>query len=163
MLPEMQLAVIAAVPFILVLFFRSNAAIVYLSVCVGVVLQNVFGPDAHMILDAIVPRGSSLYGQGLDIFLVGAPALAATLLLRKKAKGFKFIMGIVPAVCAGLIIALSTVQYVSPLGRQAIYRTVFWKNLSEFKGPVVLLGTISSLALLKPSPKHDESSKKHHK
>lgn len=160
---ELLLALIAAIPIVMIVLLRSNAAIVYLSLCAGVVLQNLFGADAHLILDAIMPRASSVYGQALDIVLVTLPAALASIMLRKKAKGLRFVLGIIPAICAGLLVVLSIVNFISPLTRDAIYDSTAWRNLNEFRGLVALLGVVSSIALLKPSKKHEEGHKKHHK
>ncbi|MCW1908811.1 MAG: hypothetical protein KIH63_005745 [Candidatus Saccharibacteria bacterium] len=163
MLPDILLALIAVLPLMLLLVLRSNAAIVFLAACSGVLLQQQFGPDAHMILDALLPRSSSVYKQALDIGLVALVPLVAMIMLRKKAKGFKYLLGVIPGICTGLLMVLALVPFVSSITQDNMRATEFWRNLYEFRGAVVLLGVASSLLILKPSKKHEDAHKKHHK
>ena len=163
MLPDVLLAIIAVLPLVLLLVLRSNAAIVFLAVCSGVLLQQQFGPDAHLILDAVLPRSSSVYGQVLDICLVALAPLIAMIMLRNKAKGLKYLLGIIPGVCTGLLMVLAIVPFVSSITQDNMKATEFWRNLYEFRGAVVLLGVVSSLLIITPGKKHEDAHKKHHK
>jgi hypothetical protein len=161
MLPNLHLGLIVGAPIVAALLLRSNAAVVFLAACAGVVLQDFLGPDAHMILEAALPRSGPLYGQILDFGLVLLPLLVTLIMLRKKSKGFKLVLGLVPIVCTGLLMAVVVIDFVSPISRGRITDTIIWKNISEFRGPIVGLGVVSSLALLKPSKKSESSHKKH--
>lgn len=161
MLPLIIIASVASITVLLTLVFRTNAATVFMAVTAGIVLFEYFGPDARLVLDAAAPRGSSVLPSVLNISLICLPAAVTIVMLRKKAKGVKFVLGIVPAACAGLLLVLAVIPQISPLTRNNVMDTWAWKNLYDFRGLVVGLGVFTSLLMLKPSKKHEGSGKKH--
>lgn len=162
MLPLIILGILIGLPILLVLLLRSNASVVFLALCGGIVLAKYIGSDASLLLSMALP-GAGLVGQQvLNATLILLPPLAAAISLRKKAAGIKLILNIIPALAVGGLVALSTVPYISPITRENVMDTNTWHILDLAQGMIVGVGVLSSLILLKPSRKK-EGRKKHGK
>lgn len=162
MLPLIILGLLIGLPVILIFLLRSNASVVFLALCAGVVLTKYIGSDASLVLSMALPKAGLVGQQVLNASLVLLPPLATLISLRKKASGMKLILNIIPALAVGGLVALSITPYISPITRDKVMATNTWHVLELTQGMVVGLGILSSLILLKPSRKK-EAHKKHGK
>lgn len=158
------LAVLVGVPIILLLVLRSNAAVVFLALCAGLVLQIYIGEDAALLLAMITPESGPAARQVLNGTLILLPPLATAIMLRKKAKGLKLILNLIPAAAVGGLTVMAIVPHISPITNQKILESAYWRYLEDAQVLIVGLGVLSSLLLIKPSrKKDDDKKKKHHK
>jgi hypothetical protein len=58
MSPVVILGCLVIIPVVLLMVLRVNAALVFLSVCLGSVLTNFLGPDVNSLLDLVSKQAS---------------------------------------------------------------------------------------------------------
>jgi len=164
MLTFIAFGAIIVVPILLLFFLRSNAAVVFLSLCAGTVLLKYVGDDAYLVVSSVVTNGSVVVSEAVNIALVVLPALVATIMLRKSVAGPKVVLNLLPAILVGLLVALSVVPLISVVSRSNITNTQVWTTLAQFQGLIVAVGVVMSLILLKGSgKKHGDKHGKGHK
>ncbi len=161
-MPTIILAILIGLPVLLLMLLRSNAAVVFLALCAGLVLNDNIGSDARFAASLVLPKNTSLLTQIVSISLILLPAIVAMVELRKKVSGLKLALGAIPAAATGLLVALSVVPYLSPITREAIRRTQIWNEVFGLRGLIIGVGVLFSIVLLRP--KHiSKEDKKHHK
>jgi hypothetical protein len=164
MSPELILVALVAGPAALLVLLRVNAALVFLSLCLGDVLVSFTYKDAVSIIS-----GASTSAHASDtvirLGLLLAPALLTTLFMIKTIKGSKKYMNILPAVGAGLLTALLVVPLLPPGLAHTVLATKLWTQIQSFQSGIVALSTLVCLFfLLLQRPKHhaeEKPGKKH--
>src|ERR1700691_5564887 len=86
MTPLLLLAVMAAAPVLLLLVLRVNAAIVFLSLCLGSVLVQFAGSDAHSFVN-LMSTSATLSSYGITLGLLLVPAVFTTLVMIGTVRG----------------------------------------------------------------------------
>ena len=161
-MPTIILAILFGLPVLLLMLLRSNAAVVFLALCAGLVLNDYIGADARFAASIVAPKSTSLITQAVSISLILLPAIVGMVELRKKVSGLKLALGIIPATTTGLLVALSVVPYLSPITREQIRALTLWHNIFDVRGLILGVGVLFSIVLLRP--KHlSKEDKKHHK
>ncbi len=162
MLPLIILISLLVVPVLIIMLFRSNAAIVFLALCAGIVLQQFMGANATLVLQAAVPHSSIIYQKILTLTLLLLPALVAIVRLRKKVTGLRLVLNILPALLTAAVMAIVIVPVLSDITRQNVMHTRLWSILDGANDLLVGGGVLLSMLLLKPKA-HKEKDGKHGK
>lgn len=165
MSPELVLVALMGLPVAALVLLRVNAALVFLSLCLGDVLVSFTSKDAV----AIVSGASTTMHTSDTIIRLGlllAPAALTTLFMLGTMKGHKRILNILPAAGAGLLTGLLAVPLLPPGLAHNVIATSLWGDIQQFQSGIVALATLVCLLfLLLQRPKHhsDEKSGKKHK
>jgi hypothetical protein len=153
------IAAIAA-PVALLLLLRSNAAIVFLSLCAGALLVRYVGDDAGLVGSA-VGNNSALTGQYFQIVLLLLPAALSTLFTMRSMRGAKLIINLLPALAVGFVGVILTVPLLPGGVQHNITSLNGWSILDHNKQIIVAAGVLVSLAVLwLVRPSHHK--KRHH-
>ena len=156
------LLVAIAVPALILVLLRTNAAMVFLSLCAGALLVSFAGNEASLVGSAI-GNNSEAVSQYFEMALLLLPVLLSTIFLRKSMTGPKAMLNILPAVAVGIVGVLIAVPLL-PGGVQATVTNLNgWKLLEQSKEIVVVVGVVVSLAVLwlTGRPSHKGHKKKH--
>lgn len=158
------LAALIALPVLLLLYLKTNSAVVFLALCAGSLLPSYVGDDARLLLSSILPGSSTTAGQITSIVLILLPAFLTAVFLRKTLVGFDSMLNIPPTAAVGLFVPLLIVPYLSVSTSSAITSTDAWHLLEQFQASIVTAGVFFSLLLLWAAFKksHKKASKKHH-
>lgn len=158
-----NIALIAAiiVPVLLLLVLRTNAAIVFLSLCTGALAVQFIGNEANLVGSAI-GNHSEAVSQYFELALLLLPMILAALFLRKTMGGSKTVFNVVPAIGVGLVGVLLAVPLL-PSGVQGTITSLEgWTLLEQSKEFVVMVGIVGSLVvLLVTYPRSHGRHKKH--
>jgi hypothetical protein len=162
----MELAVLSAIialPIILTFLLKSNPRLGFLSLCVGALLQFYAGSEVIKNLDDNSVNFAS--DSSVMIAIALAPYVLTLIFTRGSLKKLsKAIVQVIPIVATGLLMACIIVPYLaSPLGSD-ISSLKIWVELDKYKGAVVAIGALTSLAgywmSASKTRKHDKKHKK---
>ncbi|MEO5627365.1 MAG: hypothetical protein ABIQ89_00550 [Candidatus Saccharimonadales bacterium] len=149
------------IPAALLILLRTNAAIVFLSLCAGALLVKFAGNEASLVGSAI-GNNSLVVSQYFEVALLLLPVLLSAILLRKSMSGPKGVLNLLPAVAVGLVGVLLAVPLLPSTPQNAITSLNGWSMLEQSKEIVVVAGALVSLiALWVTHPKGHGRHKRH--
>lgn len=165
MTPLIVIGLLVGLPIVLLILLRSNAAVVFLALCTGSVVQQFLGSDtANIFNSSIITGKNSTTASGVQLALLLLPALLTAVFLRKSVGGAKMLFNIIPAVSTGVVTALLAVPLLSPGLRYSITGTMVWTSLEQFQAVIVGAAVFMSLLILWSSHlKGSSGHGKHHK
>ncbi|HSX44400.1 MAG TPA: hypothetical protein VLE69_03880 [Candidatus Saccharimonadales bacterium] len=162
MAPVVLLGIIAAVPLLLILILRSNAAVVFFSLCAGSVLVTFVGSDASEAVGKSISGANT--GSFVKIALLLLPALLSLWFLRKSISPSKLLINIVAAVGASVSMVLLLVPLLPGGVLFNIEQNQIWQQTNRYQGAI--LGATTAVAIvslwLTNRHKDDSKHKKHH-
>ncbi len=147
------------VPVALLILLRTNAAIVFLSLCAGYLLVNFVGDEAGLV-GSMVGNNSLVVSQYFKVALLLLPALLSAIILTKSMRGPKGLLNVLPAIAVGLVGVLLAVPLLPSTPQHAISSVSGWAMLNDYKQLVIIASVVVSLVILwfaRPSV-----HKKHH-
>ena len=107
---EITLIAALALPVLLFLFLRVNAAMVFLSVCLGAVLVDHVAGDANMIVGSFSPTTNSLSQTTIELCLLLVPAIVTTIIMAFSVHGrIKVVLNFFPAAASSMLLVLLAV------------------------------------------------------
>ncbi len=155
------LVAVIAIPALILVLLRSNAAIVFLSLCAGALLVRFVGDDAGLVGSA-VGNNSVITGQYFQVILLLLPAVLSTIFTIGAMNGGKLLFNVVPAIAVGMVGVILTVPLLPSGPHDAITNLSGWWLLEHNKEIVVAVGVLASLVVLWViHPKHHR--RRHHR
>ncbi len=143
----MELAILGAIlalPLILAILLRYNIPLAFLSLCAGYVLQSFASVELNTSLDN---ANVSIADNYVTLAVGTLPFLLTVFLTRKSfSKPFKFIKQIIPLLASGLLLAYITIPYLTGSFNLDYSDIEVWNQIDKYKGAVVAIGILASLA-----------------
>jgi hypothetical protein len=166
--PLVLIAAMVAVPALLLIFLRINAAIVFLSLCLGSVLVQFVGKDTSSFLN-LFSTSKLVMHFGASIVLLLIPVVFTMLIMIGTVHGkFRIFLNILPALAVGVVGLLLAEPYFTPGLQASVMSTTAWHELTKVDTLIVTASTVIALLFLwlqRPKKSsHDEGGKhgKHH-
>lgn len=146
---EITLIVALTLPVLIFLFLRVNAAMVFLSVCLGAVLVDHVAGDANMIVGSFSPSTNSLSQTTIELCLLLVPAIVTTIIMALSVHGrLKVVLNFFPAAASSMLLVLLAVPML-PRGLAFNLMTQdTWRLLSNAEALVIGAGALVSLFFL---------------
>lgn len=144
-------------PVLTTFFLKSNAALAYLVVCVGFVVSTSAVGDLKHLLNQM---DLSVTETTLALVILLLPLILTLLLLRgAPSHGFRFMLQLVVAACAGALLALLIGPLLNASAQIRLADSTIWPTLQSFQAPLIGAGALLSLLViwfggLKHSKKH---------
>lgn len=142
------LSLLMALPVVLIMWQRVNAAVVFMSLCLGAVLVQYVATDAIELITAMFRVSPLEVGQWIRIGLLVAPFLLTILFMRKTVAGNKQLTNFFPAVASGMLFALVLTPLLPKVVQVAIEKEDLWKTVSNLQTAVVVGGAFFTLLFL---------------
>lgn len=168
MTPELTLALIVLLPVAFILFFRINAALVFLSLCLGYILMQFVAPDAKSffeLFNAKLPSGSDQGNDTIKLILLLLPAVLTSIFMIRTVKGTaKQLLNVLPALGVGLLGALLVVPLLPPGLSHNIVNSDLWNQLLKAQNLIVGASALACLLVLwlqRPKTGDSKHGKKH--
>jgi hypothetical protein len=157
--PLVLIAGIVLIPVVVLTVLRVNAAIVFLSLCLGSVLVKFVGDDANSFIGLFTNSS----GYTLSVILLLLPAAFTTIVMIRTVKGgVRLVLNLLPAAAAGVVGLLLFVPLVSPGLRGSMTAAPMWHDIERAQSLVVGVSTLVSLCFLAVQrPKRGHSSRRH--
>lgn len=167
MSPSLLLGLIVIVPILLVFLLRVNAAVLFMSLCVGEVLVLFLSNDTGTLSGVVSPGSASISQSTLKLALLLIPPLLTLIFMFHSIKGtFKTVINIAPAVAVGLVGALMIDPLLSKNYQRTLNHSALWHHLIANQGLIVACGALVSLLiflLMRHRPTRlNKRSHKHH-
>lgn len=157
---DFQLIIALAVPLIVITALRINAAMVFLSVCLGYVLVELVAKDADSLISFLAPKAGSLSQTTWQLAMLLLPVILTSIIMVFSIKGrLKVALNILPAAATSVLLVMLIVPLCTPGLRYAIQGEATWHILNEAQAMVVGAGAFISLLFLwtqRRSAKHSE-------
>jgi hypothetical protein len=155
------------IPLAVLFWFRINAAIVFLSLCLGDVLTQFVSPDAHEFLalfSAHVAKGVDAGNDSVKILLLLLPVVLTSLFMIKTVKGNNKYLNILPAIGVGVLVALLLTPLLPAHLSATIISSKPWLHIKNNQALVVSISAIVCLGtLFIQRPKTPHEKEKHGK
>lgn len=158
---QFVLIALVVLPVVLLMALRINAALVFLSLCLGDVLVQFVSDDAGSILGAI---GIHLGSETVKLLLLAIPVVLTTIFMVKTVQGSRLLLNILPAAGVGLVGAFLIIPLLPPGTAANIINSSLWQQVKNAQDMIVGLSALLCLfALWLQRPKAgSHRSKKHH-
>jgi hypothetical protein len=167
--PTISLAAIVLVPVIVLMFLRINAALVFLSLCLGDVLVQFVAKDTsnYLTLHAnnVPHQASTAGGSTIKLFLLLLPVVLTAIFMIRTVNGHgKLLLNLLPAAGVGMLGGLLVVPLLpSGLGYNIIASSL-WTEVIKTQDLIVGgSALICLLVLWLQRPKIGLKHSKHHK
>jgi hypothetical protein len=153
---DIALIVAVLLPAALLVALRINAALVFLSVCLGQILVQFVAKDADSLISFIAPQSDSLSGSVLYLIMLGLPVVLTTLIMIGTVKGsLKNTLNVLPALGTGALLVLLGVPLCTPGLQATVMGLSFWHQLYDAQAMIIGASAFASLLFLwLHRPKH---------
>jgi hypothetical protein len=163
MTSAITLALIIIVPIAILVVLRVNAALVFLSLCLGSVLAQFVVTDTHSLTTLLSSSHitASLHppDNNWRLFLLVLPVIITTVLMLRTVKGNKKILNILPAAGVGLVGALLVVPVLPSAAAQNVINNSLWSQLTSYQGAIVAISAVACLLMIGMQRPKNGSSK----
>jgi hypothetical protein len=162
MSPDLIFAAMVAAPVIILMLLRVNAALVFLSACLGAVLLQFVGGDTLDFFAMFLPKVGPDF---IKIGLILLPVALTTLFMIKTVKGGGLAFNLLPALGTGLLLVLLLVPLMSPGLSHAITGSSTWLQIQKLQALMVGASALLCLFFLwtqRPKHHHEDKHGKHH-
>jgi hypothetical protein len=148
MTPAVIIGLCILAPAVLAFTLRVNAAILFMSLCVGEVLVIFVASNATSYLSPLYPTGHISFSS-MRLFLLLLPPILTMLLMFHSIVGrSKLLLDLVPGVATGLLLALLIVP-ILPAGLSLnIQGSSIWHNYYHYQTVIVVFGALSSIIFM---------------
>lgn len=146
-----QIILIAALglPALVLAIFRINAAMVFLSLCLGAVLVEFVAGEANSLITLITPSANQLSTSTIQLILLLAPAIVTCIVTLFSVRGgAKAWFNILPAVATAAFAVILVVPLLPYDFGGGIEDLALWGQLERAQALIVGVGALISLALL---------------
>lgn len=163
--PLYILVALLGAPLLVLMALRINAALVFLSLCLGNVLVEFVGPDAatlisstHARLPGSIPKSQS----AVDLVLLLLPVILTAFIMLHTVKGAKLAFNFLPAAGTSLLLTLLAVPLMSAGVNGSLTHLPLWHTLESLQTIILGASTLVSLGLLWLLRPKSHSEDKHH-
>lgn len=160
---QLTLVALIAVPIVFMMVLRINAALVFLSLCLGSVLVQFASADASSTLTAM---GVHLGAETVKLFLLAVPTVLTTIfMIRTVHMGSRLLLNIFPAAGVGFLGALLIVPLLPPGTTHNVTNSELWVHVQSAQVLIVTVSTLMCLLVLwlqRPKAGEGKHHKKHH-
>lgn len=136
---------IVVVPALLFLALRSNAALTFLSLCLGSVLAQVAAGDASAIVGAVKP-GQTVSTNTMALILLLVPPLLAAILTIRSVRPRYLLLQLIPALGVGAAGLSLAYPYLKSAWQSQLTASALWTQIDNLQ--VVIVGASAFLCLL---------------
>ncbi len=161
---DLALLVSLLAPALVMALLRINAALVFLSLCLGAVLVEYVAGEANSLITLFSKEAGTVSASTMQIVLLLAPAIVTGVVTVFSVRGkLKVLLNIVPALAASALGVLLAVPLLPTGLRFELETEQVWRTLVQAQALIVGMGALVSLAFLwmqRGSFKHHDKRRK---
>lgn len=144
-----ELVVALVVPIILLTVLRINAAMVFLSLCLGQVLVQTVGTEAVTFINFVIPNAGVVSESTAQLVMLFTPAVLTSVFMAFTIHGnARTVLNVIPATGVGALVVLLGVPLLTPGLRYALQSESLWSQLSSAQALVITAAATASLLFL---------------
>lgn len=146
---DLGLIIALAAPFLILTVLRINAAMVFLSLCLGYVLVELVAKDTNSLIKFLTPSTGSLSETTWHLIILLTPVVLTSVLMLFSIKDrWKGVLNVLPAAAASVLLVLLTVPLLTPGLRYALESEALWRQLNKAQAFTITVGAFISLLFL---------------
>jgi len=146
---DFELIIALLAPFAVLTVLRINAAMAFLSLCLGYVLVELVAKDANSLIAFLAPKTGSLSQTTWQLIILFAPVVMTSLIMVFSIKGrLKALVNALPAAATSVMAVLLAVPLFTPGLRYAIQHQELWQQVNRGQSLVISVGALVSLLFL---------------
>jgi hypothetical protein len=151
--PTATLAAIVIIPAVVLMVLRINAALVFLSLCLGNVLVQFVASDASSWLTTVTSSHTTTVvattNSNIKIGLLLLPAILTAIFMIRTVAGMpRLVLNVLPAIGVGLLGALLIVPLLTPNLSHNIIASPLWGNAQQAENIIVGGSAVVCLVIL---------------
>jgi hypothetical protein len=147
--PQLFLGVIVLIPILVAVLLRVNAAILFMSLCVGDVLVQFMGSDTNSLVSLFTSSHDVFSQSTMRLFLLLVPSVITLIFMFHSVRGsVKALLNIIPSITLGLSFALLVEPLLSHKFQDTLGRSSLWHQLIRAQALVIGVSAIVSLVFL---------------
>jgi hypothetical protein len=160
---NIEIIVALAVPIIVLTILRINAAMVFLSLCLGYVLVQFVANDTDSLISFIAPNHNSMSASTWRLVMFLIPVVLTSIIMLFSIKGrLRVAFNVLPAAGVSVLGLLLAVPMVTPGLRGAIQSQTIWWDIAKAQALIVGVSALLSLLFLwTQRPMHRHTEDKH--
>lgn len=161
---DLVLIISMAVPALAIVLLRSNAAMVFLSLCLGAVLVDHVAPSADELMHIISRSANEVSNSVVSLALLLAPAVVTSTVTLLSLHGrLRVACNVLPAIAASMLAGLLAIPVLPKHLSGPLQTGEAWHILSRSEALVVGAGALISLFFLWSQRRNFKlHDKKHH-
>lgn len=146
---NLELIIALIVPLVLLTVLRINAAMVFLSLCLGYVLVEFVAKDADSLISFLAPDTNSVSASTLRLGMLFTPVILTSLFMLFSVHGrIRVACNTLPAAGVSILGLLLAVPLLTPGLRYAIQSQSLWQQISKAQAMIVGISAFISLIFL---------------
>ncbi len=146
---NLALILALAVPFAAMVVLRVNAAMVFLSLCLGAVMVQYVAGQADDLFHAFMPHSGNVSTTTISLVLLVTPAILTAMLTIMSIHGHaKVLLNMLPSIAASMFAVLLVVPLLPANMRTAFESQSAWHIVSSAEALVIGMGGFMSLLFL---------------
>ncbi|HEU5187712.1 MAG TPA: hypothetical protein VFT87_04390 [Candidatus Saccharimonadales bacterium] len=161
---NLALIIALAAPIVVFTVLRINAALVFLSLCLGAVLVQYVAGEANSLITLFSEQAGTVSASSIQITLLLAPAVVTSVVTVLSLHGkIKVLLNLLPAITASALALLLVVPLLPNGLRFELETQEVWRHLVKAQALIVGVGALASLVLLwlqRGSLKHHDKRRK---
>ena len=162
---NIEIIVALAVPIVVLTILRINAAMVFLSLCLGYVLVQFVANDTDSLISFIAPNHNSISASTWRLIMFLVPVIMTSIIMLFSVKGqIRVALNVLLAAGVSVLGLLLAVPMLTPGLQGSIQSQTLWWDIA--KGRAAIVGAsafISLLFLWLQRPHHKKDEDKHHR
>jgi hypothetical protein len=155
------LGIIVLAPVIVLTVLRADAAMAFLSLCLGYVLVQFVSNDAISLLTTLYPHASSVSQSTIKIVFLFVPVALTLVATFHGVKGSRIVLNLLPAIGVGVLSVVLVEPLLSPGVRGSLAGSDLWRQFQNAQTLIVSLSALISLIFLWIQRRVGKSDKKH--
>lgn len=146
---SIELIIALLIPFITIVWLRINAAMVFLSVCLGYVLVELVAKDANSLITFLAPSTESISATTWYLIMLLLPVVLTCIFTAFSIKDrFKTIVNAFPAAAVSVLLLLLAIPLFTPGLRFTLQSQELWQHLYGAQAMIVGIGALISLLFI---------------
>jgi hypothetical protein len=146
---NIELVVALVVPLLVLTVLRINAAMVFLSLCLGYVLVTFVANDADSLISFLAPDTNSISASSLKLGMLLTPAILTSIFMVFSVRGRTGVtLNILPAAGVSVLALLLAVPLFTPGLRYEVQSLTMWQQINEAQAMIVGASALISLLFL---------------
>lgn len=161
---NLALIIALAGPAILLTVLRINAALLFLSLCLGAVLVEYVAGEANSLITLFSDEVGTLSASTLQLVLLFAPAAVTCVVTIFGVHGrLRVMLNSLPAMAASAFAVILAVPVLGTGLKGALEQQPAWQYLTKAQALVVGMGAVISLAFLWTQRRHLRQRERKHR
>jgi hypothetical protein len=161
---NIELIAALVIPLAVLVVLRINAAMVFLSLCLGYVLVQFVANDADSLINFMAPDKSSMSATTLRLIMLLAPVVLTSVIMLFSVHGkLKGALNALPAAGVAVLGLILAVPLFTPGLRYAIQSQTLWQEITKVQPLVIGATAFISLLFLwmqRRSSGHEDSKRR---